>query len=106
MGLPNGIRSLSIPADIVVRDREGNVVLLVEIKAPKTSERPVQPDSRLLKWASLHQDQPRPYLMIANTTGIFVFSTSARIPGPHDVRPGASQILAVDLTLDTRDVLT
>ena len=54
-----------IPADIVVRDREGRVVLVVEVKAPKMIADPPRPDSRLLEWTS-HEPGSSPFIMIAN----------------------------------------
>ena len=74
MGIRRNSGSSSIPADILARDRDGAIVLAVEIKAPREDGQAAQPDSQLLKWAALDSEHPRPYLMTAHAKGIFIFS--------------------------------
>lgn len=94
--------SSAIPADLVARDRDGKVVLLVEVKAPKSEYITEHPDSSLVKWARDHPEpEDFPYLMVANVNTISIFKRESASPS-SDIysRPAA------DFSFKSDDFLT
>jgi hypothetical protein len=94
-----------VHADFVVRDRDGQVVLLGEVKAPKSRFISEQPDSRLFKWASEHPDGLFPYLMVANANSILIFRQKS-VPDARGIRPGESLSASADCSFNAGDILT
>src|SRR5258707_776660 len=102
MKLPQGKKSVDIPADIVAYDRNEEVILAAQIKAPGMIRQPLDPEQDLLSWA-IRGGGPIPYYMVANTDGIHIVR-SEDLLSVLPAAPGTSQTLKTT-SLNSSDVL-